>query len=346
MIATQTQSKHSYTWTQRTASAAYAPRDGARGVVVGSRLYLLGGWDPSNSAFTAGAWPAGTTNEVWYSDNRGVTWSQLLTQDPATTTRWKPRHEFGCLHFGGYVYVVGGDSNSGTCQTDVWRAPDSDLTSWTRMAADWGCGNRVLYSCWERSGSIYVAGGQTIASLVGGGIDTYFSDVWASTNNGATFTQLATSVPLASHNACGSVNYQGQTWFVAGGKYKAQFARGVHSTLDGVTFTAHPDGPFDKRYYTDCALFDGKLWLYGGYADTSQYSEAGGADISGLTGFNRGDCWYTNNGDSWQRYTPTEATGTTPPLSHASTVYGLPDGLIIAAGNHLTRQVWELHVTP
>lgn len=342
MIATRASIVHTYGWVQRAVSAAYAPRDGARGIVVGSRLYLIGGWDPSNPAFTAGGWFAGTTNEIWYSDDRGITWTQLLTQDPATTTRWKPRHEFGCVAFGGYVYVVGGDSNTGTYQVDVWRAPDSNLASWTRMTANWGCGNRVLYSCWERGGKIYVSGGQTIKSLTGENPETYFADTWVSADNGATFTQLATNSLISNHAGCSAINYQGNTWFVAGGRYKTLFTNQVLSTLDGVTYFTHANASFSQRYYSDCAVFDGRLWIYGGYSDTSQYGQPGGSDGGGLVGYNRGDLWSTTDGETWTKYTPTEVVSTTPPLSHATTVFSLSDGIIIAAGNHLTKQVWEL----
>ena len=241
---------------------------------------------------------------------------------------------------GGYVYVIGGDNNSNAYQIDVWRAPESDLTSWTRMTANWGVGNRVLYAVWARGTALYIGGGQTLREFTGEAVQVYYDDVWRSDNNGATWTQIATGTPLASHGACGVADWQGRTWFIAGGKYKVQFTRDVHSTADGITFTAHTAPPFDKRYYTDAAVVDGELVLFGGYSNTSQYGEPGGSDASGLVGYNRADLWRTRDGELWTR-NPSELGTAAALLSHASGVVGIDKKLIVAAGNHLTKEVWK-----
>jgi hypothetical protein len=242
------------------------------------------------------------------------------------------------VHHAGFVYVIGGDNNSGVYQRDVWRAPEDDLTSWTRMCADWGGpGDRVLYSAFALGDALFIASGQTIGEV----LETYHADVWRSRDHGATWSSVATFAPLSMHNACSAVVHDGRAWFAGGGQYKNAFGNTVHSTADGITFTAHPSAPFDPRYYNDLCSFDGELWSFGGASSIDEYGATLGGPPGDLFSANRRDVWRTTSGASWSSL-GTPPNNTPIPVTHASTLFVLSDAVIFGAGNHLTRQVWEL----
>jgi Kelch motif len=343
-----------YAWTLMTSAAAYHPRDGARLICIGTRLYMLGGWNVGLGSPWLAGWPAGTTNEIWYSDDAGATWSLLLGHSATTLTRWRPRHEFGCVVMNGYVYVVGGDNNSGIYQRDVWRAPVGDLTSWTQMTADWGGpGNRALYQVWARDGALYLAGGQTVRELSGELSETYYNDVWRSTTLGATWAQIATGAPITDHNAGSNTLFSGRQVIVGGGQYHNFFAAKVRSTVDGINFTEHADLPFGGRYYNDVAVYDGWLWTFGGVSNTDQFGATINTANGGATphpfSANRGDLWRTRNLTRWTLHdAPVVGAGyvdtdTSPPApTHATAFCAHPTGLICAAGNSFTKDVYRL----
>ena len=54
-----------YVWINITDKAAYAPRDGAGAVVFQDRMWLIGGWNPSDKEH----FPRICNNEVWSSQD-------------------------------------------------------------------------------------------------------------------------------------------------------------------------------------------------------------------------------------------------------------------------------------
>jgi len=100
-----------YKWVNVTQTAAYAPRDGAGALVFDGKMWLLGGWNPSDKVY----FPRICNNEVWSSTD-GVTWSLVKPNtfldknfDPASD--WEGRHTAGYVVYKDKMWIVGGDAN-------------------------------------------------------------------------------------------------------------------------------------------------------------------------------------------------------------------------------------------
>jgi hypothetical protein len=312
----------SYAWEEITLAAAWEPRDGAGLVHFDGALWILGGWDGA----TVANWDnRSTTNQVWSSAD-GVTWTEELAHvtSPVQTgagAMWIKRHSAGWLkhaHAGtSYVYVIGGDhlspaynefgiGASNGYQCDVWRSSDpSNVNGWSRVAESDNVGwtGRMLAVCASHGGNLYVMGGQD--GLLGGPpypfssamTATFYNDVWRSTDGGATWSQITAS---AGWSARGITNrapsWLGRIWLVGGGQYETAapvdvnprtYENEVWSSADGVTWTQHANAPWAARQYHNVEVFDGKLWVMGGY------------DAGGNPGGNRRDVWWTANGEDW-----------------------------------------------
>jgi hypothetical protein len=86
------------------------------------------------------------------------------------------------------IVIMGGESGSGSIlMNDVWRSTDNGIT-WMELNVSAGWSPRSYSSSVAMpDGSILLMGGAT------GSNSTYYNDVWRSTNNGATWTQVSTS---------------------------------------------------------------------------------------------------------------------------------------------------------
>ena len=74
--------------------------------------------------------------------------------------------------------------------------------------------------------------------------------------------------------------------------------------------------------YHDTAVFDNNLWIVGG-------SRKGKG--------NTNEIWYTNNGKQW---TALNCSPIAP--THATSVFSFSDGIVIAAGNGFSKEVWKI----
>ena len=134
------------TWTAQVASAAPWSARGwhAMAVVGGSTVVLAGGVGTS-----------GLFNDVWSSDDEGVTWT-LVTSSAA----WSPRQQFKMVLFNSTLWVVGGVDAAEQHLNDAWSSVDGGA-SWqqspsigTRVAVT-GAAAVVL-----SSGALLVMGGE------------------------------------------------------------------------------------------------------------------------------------------------------------------------------------------
>ena len=132
-----------YRWVQVTMSAPYAPRDGAGALVFQDRMWLLGGWNPSDKKF----FPRICNNEVW-SSRTGVQWTLVkpntfVDRDFDAKLDWEGRHTTGYVVHAGKMWIVGGDPNQGHYQNDVWSSADGK--KWDMINDDVAWGPRVLH---------------------------------------------------------------------------------------------------------------------------------------------------------------------------------------------------------
>ena len=316
-----------YSWKRVTDKAAFDPRDGAGALTFQGRMWLLGGWNPSDKK----AFPRICNNEVWSSAD-GKDWrcdkpNTFLdkTFDPAKD--WEGRHTAGYVVYKDRMWIVGGDVNQGHYHSDVWSSTDGK--AWTLVNKDkpvpWG--PRALHYTVVHDGKIWVIGGQTISSIAKAE-ERFHRDIWHTTD-GVQWTQVKPKEPFWPQRGMigGSAVFQGRIWILGGGTYDTptrparQFFNDVWSSADGVNWKLHvAKAPWEARQYHDVTVFDGRLWVLEGYA-----------------GSNRNDVWHSADGVTWH-----EVPKTPWNPRHAASVFVHDDALWMVAGNNMESDVWKL----
>jgi hypothetical protein len=300
-----------YTWEETTPDTGFLPRDGAALEWFGSSLRLLGGW--------GGEFANVSVNEIWNSSD-ATAWSE------ASSAPWEERHSFGAVQLGSKLFVLGGDAQQGHYQPDVWST--SDTVNWQLVAPNVPWGQRILHYSVAYQNALWVMGGQTLPEFVNQVQPvTYYNDVWRSTD-GITWSLVTQHAPWAARGAiCGHIVFQNEMWLVGGGTYDTvdvpyrTLYADAWSSSDGVSWKKHADPPWFPRQYHSATVFDGKLFILGGY--TWEIS-------SNLT-----EVWYTADGENWY-----ELKNSPWNERHAASVAATPDALYIGAGGW--SDMWRL----
>jgi PKD repeat protein len=179
------------TWTQMTAGAGWSARLGHSSVAM-----------PDGSIVLMGGATATTTykNDVWRSTDNGASWTQMTA-----SAEWSARYRHTSVAMpDGSIVLMGGAGSGGSHKNDVWRSTDNGA-SWTQMTASAGWTARNGHSTVAMpDGSIVLMGGYGLYRT-----HVYLNDVWRSTNNGATWTQMTAgavtyTVVLTATNSAGS----------------------------------------------------------------------------------------------------------------------------------------------
>lgn len=325
-----------YLWEQLTDSAAYAPRDGASGVVFDEKMFLIGGWNPNDKS----NFPRTTSNDVWVS-SEGVVWSQIksnsyLDHSFDSKKDWEGRHSVGCLVFDNHIWIIGGDVNQGNHLGDIWKSNNG--RDWDLVAEkdDLPWNPRALHLSFVFKDRMFVMGGQTLPQFVDDehSVKTiYYNDVW-STTNGTDWIKHQSDLPVWAPRGGigGNLVFRDRIWIVGGFTYDNDVNRrrvfsDIWSSADGNDWKKEcyvADWAVADRglMYHDLVVFDDKLWIVGGYKRNSG---------------NTNQIWYSEDGVKWH---PFELSPIAP--SHSTTLFSYKDSLIIAAGNHMNREVWRL----
>ena len=156
------------TWTQLTANAGWSARYAMSIVaMLDGSIVLMGGWNGSSCE-----------KDVWRSTDNGTTWVRQTA-----SAGWSARYFHGSVAMpDGSIMLTGG--YDGSNKNDVWRSTDNGA-KWTQVNASAGWSARHGHSSVAMpDGSIVLAGG----CLVNG--ESCRNDVWRSTDNGATWTQV------------------------------------------------------------------------------------------------------------------------------------------------------------
>ncbi len=324
-----------YHWTLVTNEAAFPPRDGAGALVYQDAMWLIGGWNPEDQVTNPNI--AGTNNEVWRSVD-GKLWEKIKSNthvndsfDPAFD--WEARHTAGYVVHQDNMWIVGGDSNLGHYQPDVWNSADG--RTWTRVLAEVPWAPRILHYTVTHAGKIWIIGGQVVTRRVkldvwqfkGESSEVCYNDVWNSID-GVNWTRVTEHAPWSPRGQIGgSAVMNGRIWIIGGGTYYTDYRTDVWSSADGVEWTCHTkQAPWFPRQYHDVAVFDNRLWILEGAA-TDGSREA----------CNTRDVWYSDDGEHW-----TELPGTPWMERHAASVFVFKDALWMVAGNHMGRDIWKL----
>jgi PKD repeat protein len=267
------------TWTQMTASAKWSARTYHSSVAMpDGSIVLMGGQDSS-----------GILNDVWRSTDNGATWTQMTA-----SAGWSARYRHSSVAMpDGSIVLMGGSNGSGQ-KTDVWRSTDNGAT-WTQMTASAGWSARESFS------SVLMPDGSIV--LMGGWIylDRGINDVWRSTDNGATWTQMTASAKWSARYCHSSVAMPDGSIVLMGGQGWSGILNDVwRSTDNGATWTQiTASAKWSAREgFSSVAMPDGCIVLMG----------------SGWNGVG------VNNNDVW-RFVPHESSAQNP--LHTYTIPGI-----------------------
>lgn len=130
-------------WTQATEKAAWSPRAYHQAVVLGGKMFVLGGGNyvPKYHA----------KNDVWSSSD-GVNWTCETEKAP-----WEPRLWFCAAVYRGRMWVLGGWSKEKDNYWDVWHSADGK--QWERFDTKTCWKARHEHSVFVFQDKLWVAGG-------------------------------------------------------------------------------------------------------------------------------------------------------------------------------------------
>jgi len=235
---------------------AFTAKDGIMTAVKNDTIFYVGGWLLTGRA----------VSQVWYSVDNGKTFALL------TTAPFNGCHNVPFVQSGSYWYLLGSDNaindNTGianTGQATVWRT--SDFRNWTQMTADGGWGPRIIHAGWAYNGDLYIAGGHMPSDLV-----TAKTDVWKSSDDGATWTQITTSgFPAIGNCAGGYKTFNGKMMQIEGGIYLTGATNKVYSSTNGIVWKMEGVLPSSGSQYGTSCVSNGKLFYFSGNDATLSY---------------------------------------------------------------------------
>ncbi|MBM4089892.1 MAG: hypothetical protein FJ276_10790 [Planctomycetes bacterium] len=320
-----------YEWELVTTKADFAARDGAGILSYEGKLWLLGGWNPIQSAREF--FPRICNNEVWSSAD-GQHWTLVkpntfIDRSFDALSDWEGRHTAGYAVFRGKMWIVGGDCNQGHYQHDIWNSTDGQRWTCVNAGTTPPWAPRALHYTVVQNDRLWVLGGQTMPGFAGGE-ERFYRDVWTSVD-GIAWEEVRPVEPYWSARGMigGGAVMQGRIWILGGGTYdtpktpQRQFYNDVWSSADGVHWKQHTAAaPWHPRQYHDVAVWDDRLWVMEGYH---------------IQGGNRKDVWYSPDGAQW-----TELPDTPWEPRHAASLVVHDGSLWMIAGNNMEPDVWRL----
>ena len=307
--------------------AAFAPRDGAGGLVFKDRMWLLGGWNPNDKEH----FPLICNSEVW-STADGANWKLEVPEAP-----WEPRHCAGYVVHNDRMWILGGDTTQKHHQNDIWSSADG--VHWEKVMdfAPWA--PRNFQYCVTFQGKMWVIGGQTLLKHAKDAPEINYNDVWCS-EDGVHWEQVCKEAPWAPRGMIGgSAVFNDRIWLLGGGTFENPkrsirwLFREVWSTADGKEWTQHKEPGWLNRQFHEVAVFDDKLWVLEGCRFNYDKWPDGQGDYNG----NLNDVWYSADGEEWH-----ELPDTPWMERHAASVYVYQDALWMVTGNNFQSDVWKL----
>jgi hypothetical protein len=193
-------------WTEASSTTSVERKDLALVINSTGRLFAIGGDAGSNPE-----------NEVYYSDDKGATWTQA-TNSPA----WGYRAKHSCIiDSQDNIYLLGGTTDGTSAESGVYVASDAEASDWRLVTSSPGWEARKDFGCVIDSlDRMYVVGGSDYTVSYG--------DVWYSDDGGLNWEEVATTQTpdedaLSTHvDPCGvAIDTDGSIYLIGGGSSPA-----------------------------------------------------------------------------------------------------------------------------
>ena len=248
-------------------------------------------------------------NDEWKSEN-GVDWTLVTDNAP-----WESRYAQQTIVFNNYLWMFGGKTGEYLHfpQKDIWNSQNGADWTWLNNNAPWF--RRDNHQCIVFSNKVWLMGG-------GRGVDDYTmatedtNDVWSSTD-GFNWTMVTEAASWAQRTSFAAVVFDGKMWVVGGYFYTygqpAVKYSDVWSSSDGSNWTLVTDNaPWGERSSGQVVIYENKMWLMGGYAETW-----------------KNDVWTSEDGSNW-----TLETASAPWMARAGHICLVKDEAIWLMGGY------------
>ena len=224
--------------------------------IYDDKIWILGGATSYPKAYLSQF----VKNDIWYSEDKGTNWTQVLTPDGAT--KWTKRFAHQSFFHDDKIWVLGGET--GSAENDIWTS-DNGGTNWTKIPL--ATGTAKWSGRWTESlvyeDKIWILGG------VGAGANRK-NDIWTSDDGGTNWTEIPVATGTAkwsARNGHQSFVYEDKIWVLGGvdGSYKNDI---WYSEDKGTNWTevllASGTTKWSGRFWHQALVYEDKIWVLGG----------------------------------------------------------------------------------
>ena len=293
-----------YQWENVSPELPFTARDGSGLLNFKDKMWLIGGWDPP------------------YHEENNYTCSEIYSSTDGanftfeTEAPWLGRHVSGWLVHDNFMWVIGGDPQSGAL-SDIWKSADG--INWIKVLDSIPGFDppRTMHMVASLNGNILNFGGQPFT-----GVFYNLNQVWQSAD-GESWTQLP-DAPWNPRGMVGNscVDDEGFLWLMGGGRLNdRRYFNDVWKTNNGIDWQLiNPAAPWGPRYWHNVAYFDNKIWVVCGIENQTDDDET----------------WYSENGIDWHELKNPPYVG-----RHAGAVTVYNNALWMMTGI-VTNDSWKL----
>ncbi|MDG2054679.1 MAG: hypothetical protein P8J86_08220 [Phycisphaerales bacterium] len=320
-------------WELSNADAPWAARAGLQVVDIDGDFYLMGGRTPNAPGPVPIPGDSVIWSDVWKSTDQGGAWNQLLESDG---DHWPARAYFRAEAKGDQMFVMGGQNfilipnpecpppykncspfiSASQFFNDVWSSTDG--VNWTQRTAEAGWSGRAGLSSAVMGDDLYVIAGSYLDddAIIGGPpARIYYNDVWKSSDDGETWTQMTEAAPFEPRAGAAVAVKDGYIYLFGGEEgflcqdfpfCKPPYFNDVWRSANGADWelvTAR--APWPSRPGHQVVVADDQFVLFGGFGQSADPTDPFGAG-------NPMDVWVSSDGADWQLASTSPWNATTP----------------------------------
>lgn len=300
-------------WVQVIEKAEWQPRDSSGELVLGDKLWLLGGWFDSFAA---------PPRDVWSSAD-GSKWEKVTAQAP-----WRYSDLPMTIAFANRMWIMGGWTNGRLeghgATSEVWSSENG--SDWKLETGKAGWSPRIAAGIIEFKGRMWILGGTE--NYYFGNNDSLCNDVWSSAD-GVHWRQEVEHAPWSARAYHQAVVLGDRIWIMGGGNYVPEYhaKNDVWSSTDGIHWEqATEQAPWSPRLWFSALTYRDRMWVLGGWSNNPSK--------------NWSDVWHSQDGAHWEQLTTEHCWK----ARHEHSSYVFKDQIYVAGGHAqpLNSEVWTL----